>query len=117
MNRNDATTRRMSNGPNLGAANTFWAIVSLTAVVGMLVVNLFRYELLGIEPGYAPHNFGFGVLIILPLMIITFGLSSWTLGWAIVNWNRLSRWHRFASAIPSILVISHTTYVFGRLLL
>jgi len=35
------------------------------------VINEFRYELFGIRPGYAPHNFGFNMLFFLPSTVIS----------------------------------------------
>ncbi|MFN6947251.1 MAG: hypothetical protein ACK4ND_20095 [Cytophagaceae bacterium] len=49
--------------------NTFIAsIVALVLFSIALLVNAFRMELFGIIPGYAPHNFGFNILFLLPCL-------------------------------------------------
>jgi len=53
-----------------------WNLTTVIAVftfgyfVFVLVVNEFRYELFGIVPGYAPHNFSFNLSFFLPSMVL-----------------------------------------------
>jgi len=46
-------------------------ILSTGLLMITLLINHFRFELLGIVPGYAPHNFGFNMLFFLPSTILS----------------------------------------------
>jgi len=45
-------------------------IFAIGLLATTLIVNEFRFELFGIRPGYAPHNFGFNMLFFLPSTLL-----------------------------------------------
>lgn len=96
---------------------TIWAVASLFLVLVLLVVNYFRFELLGIEPGNAGHNFGFGLFILLPVLLLTFTTSTWVLIWTMAKWKLLSTGQRFATGLHSSAVIVHGVFLGIRLVL
>lgn len=46
-------------------------IFAIGLLVITLIVNEYRFELFGIRPGYAPHNFGFNMFFFLPSTLIS----------------------------------------------
>ena len=45
-------------------------IFTIGLLLTTLIINEFRFELFGIRPGYAPHNFGFNMFFFLPSTLI-----------------------------------------------
>lgn len=63
------------------------AFTSLGILFFALLVNEFRAPLFGIKKGYAPHNFGFNFMFLLPSMLIAIGLGFAVVGRTIKHWK------------------------------
>jgi uncharacterized membrane protein YidH (DUF202 family) len=57
-----------------GLALSF-AATSLALLAAAQVVNYFREPWLGIEPGYAPHNFAFNLSFYIPSLLLSSALA------------------------------------------
>lgn len=66
-----------------------WAILADSLLVAALLVNYFRFELFGIVPGYAPHNFSFNIVFFIPAVLISALISYFVAGKVLLNWGRL----------------------------
>jgi hypothetical protein len=63
------------------------AAVAFTAFVHVMMINIFREELFGIVPGYAPHNFAFNMTFFLPANFLILVLSVGMLIRTLKNWS------------------------------
>ena len=63
------------------------AFTSLGILIFALLVNEFREPLLGIQKGYASHNFSFNIMFYIPSLFISLGLSVVVIGRTIKHWR------------------------------
>jgi len=68
---------------NQGNLNFYLSIFALIAFI-----SVYRFELFGIEPGYAPHNFGFNMTYIFPSILFILILCLFTLLRSIIYWKK-----------------------------
>jgi hypothetical protein len=68
-----------------------------------LILNYFRYELFGVVPGYAPHNFSFNFSIFIPLTVSALLLSTH------VNFRVLLYWSDRPNLLQKLLALLLTT--------
>ena len=52
-----------------------YSIYSITLLLFSFLLSYFRVPLLGISPGYAPHNFSFNVGVYGPMQFVSMVLS------------------------------------------
>lgn len=84
-----------------GYFNFALSIFLVGLFVFVLLINAFRKELFGIEPGYAPHNFGFNVTFFIPSMILIMILSIIVIARVLIFW---SKWTNMPMKIVSLLL-------------
>jgi len=75
-------------------------VISNLAFALIFIFGYYRLEWFGVLPGYAPHNFGFNFLIILPLLIISSLLS------VIVVYRNLSIQNKRENKVDRYLAIA-----------
>jgi hypothetical protein len=66
-----------------------WAIVADSLLVTALIVNYFRFELFGIVPGYAPHNFSFNITFFIPAVLTSALISIFVTVTVLLAWRSL----------------------------
>lgn len=91
------------------------AIIASSLFVLLLTLNYFRLELLGIVPGYAPHNFGFNILFFLPTLIVILIISGLVIGGVLGQWKKIARPRN--KLIPLLLTVPIVALFFLRLAL
>ncbi|MBR8538340.1 hypothetical protein KDU71_22405 [Carboxylicivirga sediminis] len=64
-----------------------FSIIVFILFITAWTINIFREELFGIVPGYAPHNFGFNVMFFGPINLFVFISSFIVLMLVIYNWT------------------------------
>jgi hypothetical protein len=84
-----------------GYFNFALSIFIVGLFVFILLINAFRKELFGIEPGYAPHNFGFNVTFFIPSMMLIGILSLIVIARVIIFWGK---WKNMSMKIVSLLM-------------
>ncbi len=67
------------------------AIVAVTLFLLLQVLSAFRWELLGLANGYAPHNFFFNVTFFWPMLITIITICAFVVGGVLGNWKKISR--------------------------
>ncbi|MFY1047603.1 hypothetical protein [Chryseobacterium sp. GP-SGM7] len=63
-------------------------VIANLAFALIFIFGYYRFAWFGVLPGYAPHNFGFNVLVILPLLVITSVFSVIVLSRVLSNRNK-----------------------------
>lgn len=86
----------------------------MTSFIMFIIINIlsyFRYELLGIRPNYAPHNFGFNIVFLIPIILLSGIVSLCTFLCTIYYWKSLS------SLFVKILILGLTSFVIISILI
>ncbi|WP_103072398.1 hypothetical protein [Aquimarina sediminis] len=69
-------------------------------------INFLRELLLGINEGYAPHNFGFNFMFFLPAMITAFILALAVVGRTVKYWKTWTdlkkKWTLIGLSLPAL---------------
>ena len=63
----------------MNSKNFLTSLSSLLLIIAMLSLNSFRYELMGIVPGYASQEFSYLMMVSVPMIFIAFSLSLFVL--------------------------------------
>ena len=90
--------------------------IAFILFVLIFFINYFRFELLGIVPGYAPHNFVFNLSFFLPALFISFCYSLFIFGNILIRWKKLPNlWIKFImlilTSIFPLYIIIRTAFI------
>lgn len=90
-------------------------VIANLAFALIFIFGYYRFEWFGILPGYAPHNFGFNVGLIIPLTFISFACSVFVVIRIFCNWkcrtNKLNKYFSILFSLPGILLILRIFFV------
>ena len=90
-----------------GDLNFIISIFLLLSFIIVTTISVYRYEFFGIEPGYAPHNFGFNVTYILPSILIILILCLFVLLRTLIYWNRYTNKTKKIMALVFLCQFGH----------
>jgi len=95
-----------------GNLNFALAILALLAFIIVTILSVYRYELFGIEPGYAPHNFGFNVTYIFPSILLILILCLLVLLRTLIYWRRyLNKTKKIIALVISLSIWTYEIFL------
>ena len=96
----------------LRVVSTFlFATAAFLLLAGVEIVNLNRQAWLGIEPGYAPHNFAFNLVFFIPGLVVStlLALTAFALYLTLIRARRRHRqkltWMEGLTILPAVPVL------------